>query len=224
MDVVPIESPHENIVGDVSNLDDCRKAVQGMEGMVIAHMAPRKPDAYATPVVSFDINVKGTANLFHVAVEAGVKRIVVISSTGAVMGHGAKDWGSEHPHTLPPKATGIYGLTKALQEVIAEQYAREHNLSVSALRIGYVMDQDSLKDKYGREVKEFSHMLTDRRDIGEVARLCLERPDIKYEVFNVSSTDYAQDYSDVRHTSNFLNWKPAYPFDSLPKPQGKYDK
>ncbi len=222
MDVVPFESKHEVVVGDVSKLDDVRKAVAGVDAILIAHMAPRSPDSYATPVVSFDINVKGTANLFHAAVESGVKKIVLISSGGAVIGHGPQGHGSDHSHTMPPKSKGIYGLTKALQEVIAEQYAREHGLSIAALRVGYVMDQDSLKDKYGRPVGEFSHMLTDRRDIGEVARLCMKRPDISYEVFNVLSTDEAMTLSDLKHTCDFLNWKPAYPFRSLPKPKGMY--
>jgi nucleoside-diphosphate-sugar epimerase len=221
MDVVAIDSPHENIKSDVANLEDVRKAAAGMDAMVIAHMAPRSPDSYLAPPVCFDINVKGTANLFHAAVEHGIKHVVVISSTGAVIGHGKEAWGADHPHTAAPKATGLYGLTKALQEIIAEQYSREHGISVSALRVGYIMDQDSLKDKYGREVKEFSPLLTDRRDIGEVARLCLERPDIKYEVFNVMSTDDSIRLYDMKHTCDFLNWKPAYPFASLPKPKPK---
>jgi uronate dehydrogenase len=221
MDVVPVDSPHENIKGDVANLDDVRKAAAGMDAMVIAHMAPRSPDSYSEPPVCFDINVKGTANLFHAAVENKIKRVVVISSTGAVIGHGEKAWGADHPHTALPRSKGLYGLTKALQEIIAEQYSREHGMSVSALRVGYIMDQDGLKDKYGREVKEWSPLLTDRRDIGEVARLCLERPDITYHVFNVMSTDASMKDCDVQHTCDFLNWKPAYPFASLPRPKPK---
>jgi nucleoside-diphosphate-sugar epimerase len=214
------EGPHENVVGDVANLDSVRRAVAGVEGIVIAHMAPRKPDSYVNPTLPFDINVKGTAHLFHAAVEHGVKRVVVISSTGATVGHPGSEWGGENPHTAPPKSKGIYGMTKALQEFIAEQYSREHGISVSALRVGYVMDEDSLADKYGRQVKEWSPLLTDRRDIGEVARLCLERPDIKYEVFNVMSTDESLKLYDMQHTCDFLKWKPAHPFRSLPKPAG----
>jgi hypothetical protein len=89
---------------------------------------------------------------------------------------------------------------------------------VSALRVGYVMDEESLADKYGRQVKEWSPLLTDRRDIGEVARLCLERPDIKYEVFNVMSTDESLKLYDMQHTCDFLKWKPAHSFRGLPKP------
>ncbi len=220
MDIVPAESPHENIVGDVAQLDSVRKAVAGVDAMIIAHMAPRNPDAYVNPMLSFDINVKGTANLFFAAAEAGVKRVVLISSTGVSVGYPNAGWGGEIPHTAPPKSKGMYGLTKALQEVIAEQYSREFGMSVSALRVGYIMDEEGMKDKYGKQVKEFSPLLTDRRDIGEVARLCLERPDIKYEVFNVMSTDDSLKIYDVQHTADFLKWKPQYAFRSVPKPAG----
>jgi nucleoside-diphosphate-sugar epimerase len=217
MDVVCIDSPHENIVGDVANLDSVMNAVKGMDAIIIAHMAPRNPDSYVSPVLPIDINVKGTANLLFAAKENNIKRAVVISSTGATMGHGDKNWGAEHPHSVGPKSIGIYGLSKALQEVVAEQFSREYKIAIAALRVGYVMDQDSLKDKYGREVREFSPMLTDRRDIGEVCRLWLERTDMSYEVFNVMSTDESLAASDVQHTCDFLNWKPQYAFRDLPK-------
>ncbi|MCL2647531.1 MAG: NAD(P)-dependent oxidoreductase [Phycisphaerales bacterium] len=218
MDITPFSSKHETLTADVSDLDAVRSATKGMGGgdaIIIAHMAPRNPDSYLTPTLPFDINVKGTANLFHAAVENGVKRIVVISSTGAPIAYSKTEYGEDVPHTAPPKSKGIYGLTKALQEIIAEQYSREHHLAVAALRVGWIMDQDSLTNKYGTRITKYSPMLTDRRDIGEVTRLCLHHPTLTYEVFNVMSTPESLTASDVQHTCDFLHWTPRYPFNNL---------
>src|SRR5690606_1734880 len=70
MDVNPFESSHEVVVGSVADLADVRKAVAGVEAIVIAHMAPN-PTAYVDPTMAFDVNVKGTANLFFAAKENG---------------------------------------------------------------------------------------------------------------------------------------------------------
>jgi len=215
MDVRPFETSHECVIGDVADLEDVRKAVRGVDAVVIAHMA-KNPDAYVIPTTAFDVNVKGTANLFFAANEAGVKKIVLISSTSATTGYRGSHM---EPHSLPPKAKGMYALTKALQEVIAEQYSREFGMSVAALRVGYVTDADELTDKYGRQISERPALLTDRRDIGEVARLCLERDDIGYEVFNVMSTPESQTECDVAHTCERLNWKPRHDFSKLPLPK-----
>jgi len=215
MDVIPITSRHETLIADVADLDAVRGAVKGMDAIIIAHMAPRNPDSYLAPTLPFDINVKGAANLFHAAVENNVKRLVLISSTGAPIAHGKSEYGQDVPHTAPPKSRGMYGLTKALQEIIAEQYSREHHLAVAALRVGWIMDQDSLVNKYGTRVTKYSPMLTDRRDIGEVARLCLHHPTLTYEVFNVMSTPESMTASDVQHTCDFLRWTSKYPFTNL---------
>lgn len=216
MDVVPFESDHEVLVGDVADLDTVRKAVAGMEGIVIAHMASRQAGAYEMPTLPFDANVKGTANLFFAAVEQGLKRIVLVSSTGAVAGHGELEF---FDRDLPPRSKTMYGLTKACQEIIAEQFQREHDLEVAALRIGWVMDADTMVSKYGDKVEHFASGLTDRRDIGEAARLALEVPGLGYEIFYVVGPREAMDTWDVAYTRERLGWIPKYDFSWLPRQQ-----
>jgi len=215
MDVRPFNTPHECVVGDVADLETVRTVVRGVDAVVIAHMA-KNPDAYTTPTIAFDVNVKGVANLFFAAHEAGVKKVVLISSTSATTGYRGSHI---EPHSLQPKANGMYAMTKAIQELIAEQYSREFGISVAALRVGYVTDADELTDKYGRKISERAALLTDRRDIGEVARLCLERNDIGYEVFNVMSTPESLEECDVEYTARRLNWRPRHDFSNLPLPR-----
>ena len=75
-----------------------------------------------------------------------------------------------------------------------------------------------MRDKYGREIGARLSTLTDRRDVGEVARRCLLRDDITFEVFNVMSTPESMEQWDVAHTCRRLDWKPQYDFTSLPLP------
>ncbi|MBN2581916.1 MAG: NAD(P)-dependent oxidoreductase [Planctomycetes bacterium] len=212
MDVVPMESRHETVVGSVADLDTVRRAMEGCQAIVIAHMASRQVGAYETPEMPFDVNVKGTANLFFAAVEQGIGRAALVSSTGVQ----PYDEGGFLDRHQPMKSKGLYGLTKVCQEMIAEQYHREHGIRGAALRVGCVMDGDTMIDKYGKKHTGRGMSLTDRRDIGEVARLSIECPDIEWETFYVLSTPESRDFFDVDYTCRRLNWQPQYDFTWLP--------
>ena len=167
MDIRAFDTTHQLFVGDVTDFNCVRQAVSGMDAVVIAHMASRQPGTYDTPTLPFDINVKGTANLFAAAVEQGITRIVLISSTGTLHGYPPSQFKTRD---MPMKGNDLYTLSKVCQEVIAEQYQRMHQLSVSVLRIGWVMDSATMIDKYGTTRTEYSYEYTDPRDIGAVCR------------------------------------------------------
>lgn len=210
MDRSTFETPHELVIGDVANIEDLRKAMDGVDAILISHMAPRSPDAYETPDLCFQINVTGTANIFEAAREAGISNIAVISSTGRP---------PEDPEAwtgvIPMEGQGLYGLTKECQEIIAQHYVREHGMQVALLRAGYIVNADEMKDKYGRPVGERNVMDVDRRDIGEVARLCFEQSPDGLRVFTVMSTPESLKRWNVQHTVDALNWTPRYDFNDL---------
>ena len=219
MDVMPFQSPHETIVGDVADLEAVRRALDGVDAVVIAHMASRQAGSYEIPTLPFDANVKGTANIFFAGVERGIKRYALISSEAVVMAHKVP----LRTRDLPLRSTGLYGLTKVCQEVIAEQFQREFDLQVAALRVGYILsadDPNNVVDKYGKKVTERNPPCTDRRDIGLAARLALELPDLKYEVFHVLGTPEAAKVYEMQPTYNRLGWKPKYDFTWLRKAKG----
>ena len=188
--------------------------------MVIAHMASRQAGAYETPVLSFDANVKGTANVFFAGLEGGIRRYVLISSESVVMGHQVPP---RRTTDMPYRGTTLYGLTKVCQEVIAEQFQREHGLEVAALRVGYILpadDPNHVVDKYGKHIKERNPPCTDRRDIGEAARLAIELPDLTYEVFYILGAPEAERFYDMEPTFRRLGWKPRHDFTWLRPARG----
>ena len=211
MDVVAFESPHEVLVGSVADLQTCREAVQGCDALVIAHMATRANNTYDTPPVPFDVNVKGTANLLFAAVEAGIRKAVLISSIGAVGYH--QKQGTFLTLDLPLRGGGgIYGLTKVCQEVIAQQTHLQYGTGIAVLRPAYITDADSCKDKYGREAHECNWQFIDRRDIGLAARLALDLPDLGYEIFYTLGTPMAKDHAEMTPIYERLGWQPQHPF------------
>ena len=207
-------SPHEQFVGDVADLDTARRAVAGMDAILVAHMASRQAGAYDTPPLAFDANVKGTANLFFAGVEQGIRKFCVISSTSVLAGYAGekKVFGTRD---AIPKGNDLYSLTKVCQEVIAEQFQRLHQLSVSILRVGWVMDADTRIDKYGQRRTDYCIGFTDRRDIGEAARLALERAAVGYEVFYVEGTPESAERYDIDYTRRCLGWEPKFNFKEL---------
>lgn len=217
MDVVDfdLDTPHEKVVGSVADLETVQRAMAGVDGVVIAHMASRQACSYDTPVAPYDANVKGTANLLFAAVEAGVPRVALISSIGVV--HHYQQRGEYLTADLPLRGDGIYSQTKICQEVIARQVHFESGLGVAAIRPAYITDMDSCRDKYGKEAKACNWQFVDRRDIGEIARRALLLPDLGFEVFWALSTPMAVDHVDMRHTYQRLDWRPRYDFSNLPR-------
>src|SRR5690606_38065623 len=115
LDVVEAPGPGEKLVGSVPDAAVCQRAMEGMDALIIAHMAPRRRGLYATPQVPFEVNVTGTVNLYVAAREAGVKRVVLISSIAVVKRH--QDARVFLRRDLPLEThTHPYGLTKACQE------------------------------------------------------------------------------------------------------------
>jgi nucleoside-diphosphate-sugar epimerase len=214
LDVVKRETPHELIVGDVSDLEVCRRAAYGMDALVIAHMAPNRPEVYGTPTIPFDANVKGTANLFAAAVEKGIRRAVLISSVSVL--DRQHEAGEFLRADMPPQPTDIYGLTKVCQEAIAEFYHRMHGIAVAMLRPAYITDADTLTDKYGIKRRSVNWQFIDRRDIGDAVDCALRLPDLGCEAFWVLGHRDCVNHADMERTYRRLGWKPAHDFSQYP--------
>jgi NAD+ dependent glucose-6-phosphate dehydrogenase len=214
MDIAPFSTTHEQVIGDVADAGCVRAAVTGMEGLIIAHMAPNRPEVYAHPALPFDVNVKGTANLLAAAQEQGLRRVVLISST-SVVGE-AQRKGDFLTSDTPPGPVTMYALTKVCQENIARFYAHYLGMSVAVLRPGYVIDADTMQDKYDRHAKRDQWHLIDRRDIGQAAHHALTLPDVKYEVFYILGPPEADRHADVAHAREWLGWIPDHRFAEIP--------
>lgn len=120
----------EFMEGDIRKMDDCKKAVQGVD--VISHQAAlgSVPRSIEFPENTHEVNATGYLNMLHAAKEAGVKRFVYASSS-SVYGDSRispKTIGSEGKLLSP------YAVTKQLNEMYAKVYADLHGMETVGLR------------------------------------------------------------------------------------------
>lgn len=129
-DQQPCNRPH--VVGDLLNLDDIARALQGMDA--VCHLAAIGDVylAFEKPYLASACNVTGTANVAEGCLQAGVKKLVY-ASTWEVYGEPRyQPVDEEHPKNPDHP----YNITKLAGEQIALSYDRLKGLPVVALRLG----------------------------------------------------------------------------------------
>ena len=123
--------------GDIGDLPAVQQALETSGADRIIHLAAfQSPDCQANPLLGFDVNVQGTANLFHAA--AGMKKQIerfVFASSAAVYGPRDLYPGEEVDESggyLPPN---LYGYWKTAGEGMAQSYQLETGVPTVSLRL-----------------------------------------------------------------------------------------
>ena len=215
-DIRASETVQESTLADITDLDACRRITQGVDAVVMCHMA-KNPDGYKTPVAAFDINLKGTANLYHAMGEQGIRRAILISST-AVLAPEPKPMAipGVGPYNIAytePKTT-LYCITKVFQEQLACYYHATAGIVTTMFRPGWMVYEDKLITKYGEKMVKYYDSLIDPRDIGHAILAALRLSDPRIEAFRISSSEAVPGMPEAMAR---LNWKPRHPFASLPR-------
>ena len=116
----------EVITGDLSNEQHVAQAVHGVDGIVHCAAVMGEPKGM-THYRFFDINVRGSLNVFEAAAhsETEVRKLVYISSTAA---YSVTTSGPviKEDDTLRPDA--FYGMTKCVNEEMARVFRLQHDL------------------------------------------------------------------------------------------------
>jgi uronate dehydrogenase len=129
----PSPALQDTIVGDLSDRDAVRSAVEGME--VVIHLGAYPNDADFIDVL-LEPNVRGLYHVCDAAREFGVKRLVLASTMQTVTGH----QGSNRLIRIEdgPAPVNPYALAKVWAEEMGKMYARVHGLEVVNVRIGWL--------------------------------------------------------------------------------------
>jgi len=213
MDITSPANPevHDFVQGSVNDASALSKALEGVNAIIIGHMASR--GSYFSVEAPFDINVKGTAQIFETALKRGIRRVVLISSTAVV--HRQVKEGLPISRESSYSPTSIYALTKVLQENIARYYHEEHGFEVACLRPTHIICEDSFTDKYGHQYDKATWQFIDPRDIARAAIAAIHLPKLGFEVFHLMTGPEAETFADVAHTRSILGWEPLHRFDAL---------
>ena len=106
----------ELLVGDVADLDMCRRAVEGIDYVLHQGAIASVPRSVLDPIVSNNANVTGTLNILLAARDAKVKRLVFAGSSSV---YGDLPTLPKR-EDMPTKPQSPY----ALQKLVAEQYCQ----------------------------------------------------------------------------------------------------
>lgn len=117
-------------VGDIRNLDDCRKAVEGMEYVFHEAALGSVPRSINDPITTNDVNIGGFLNMLVSARDADVKRFIFAASSST--------YGDSK--SLPKvedvigKPLSPYAITKYVDELYADVFARTYGTEYIGLR------------------------------------------------------------------------------------------
>jgi nucleoside-diphosphate-sugar epimerase len=120
VDLVPLDEPGlevEELRGDIRDEAACRRLVDGAR--ILVHAAAALPIRGSREEIR-SVNVDGTLTLLSAAAEAGVKRVVFVSSTAV---YGIPD---KHPieEDDPLQGVGHYGESKIAAEEVCRAFMR----------------------------------------------------------------------------------------------------
>lgn len=118
------------LVGDIRNMEDCRKAVEGMEYVLHEAALGSVPRSVKDPVTTNDVNIGGFLNMLVASRDAGIKRFVFAASSST--------YGNSQ--SLPKvedvigKPLSPYAITKYVNELYADVFAQTYRFEYIGLR------------------------------------------------------------------------------------------
>ena len=117
-------------VCDIRNLDDCRKAVDGMDYVLHEAALGSVPRSVADPITTNEVNIGGFLNMLVAARDAQVKRFVFAASS-STYGDSAQ---LPKVEEVIGKPLSPYAITKYVDELYADVFARTYGIEYIGLR------------------------------------------------------------------------------------------
>ena len=189
------------IEGDIRDLNTCTRALEGVDFVLHQAALPSVPRSIEDPVLTNEINIKGTLNLLLASKQNNVQRFVFASSSSV--------YGDDEILPKREGAEGVplspYAVTKLVGEKYCQVFSRVFGLSTISLR--YFNIFGPRQDPYsqyaaviplfitriiqgerpaifgdGEQSRDFTYVA----NIVEANRLAIEAPEISGEVINAA--------------------------------------
>ena len=124
----------ELLVGDIRDDSTAARACQGID--VVIHLAAhtRVVESVTDPELNFEVNAKGTLNMLLAARDAGVKKFILASTGGAILGE------QDPPvhERMVARPISPYGAGKLAGEAYCSAFSGAYGLNTIALRFSNV--------------------------------------------------------------------------------------
>jgi nucleoside-diphosphate-sugar epimerase len=120
----------ELIEGDLRNIEDAKKAVNGIEYILHQAALSSVPRSVVDPISSNASNIDGTLNLLVAARDAGVERVVIAASSSA---YGDTEI-LPKVEDMVPNPLSPYAVTKYVEELYGKVFSKVYGLETVSLR------------------------------------------------------------------------------------------
>jgi UDP-N-acetylglucosamine 4-epimerase len=129
--VAIINSPNFTLIeGDIRNIEDCQKAVQGADYVLHQAALGSVPRSIKDPITTNDVNVSGFLNMITAARDAKVKRFVYAASSSTY----GDSQGLPKVEDVIGKPLSPYAITKYVNELYAEIFSKTYGIETIGLR------------------------------------------------------------------------------------------
>jgi len=118
------------ITGDIRNLDDCRKAVEGIDYVLHEAALGSVPRSINDPITTNEVNVSGFLNMLVAARDAKVKRFVYAASSST---YGDSEALPKMEEVIG-RPLSPYAITKYVNELYADVFSRTYGMECIGLR------------------------------------------------------------------------------------------
>jgi nucleoside-diphosphate-sugar epimerase len=204
------------VQASVTDLEAIRPAFADVE--MVLHLAADTDDDWDWEG-QLSITGVGTVNVLRAAQEAGVWRVVVMSSGSTMLGY---EWDEGSPYGLlalgehegvgefpvidqswPVRPDSAYGVAKVLAEVAGRFFADWYGMSIPVIRLGAVLEGDE-----PTLIRQFPGYLS-QADAVQMIDRCLSAPrSLRYEIFDTLSENSSR-WRDTSHAKQLLGWQPT---------------
>ena len=118
------------IEGDIRNIEDCQKAIQGVDYVLHQAALGSVPRSLKDPITSNEVNVSGFLNMLVAARDAKVKRFIYAASSSTY----GDSQGLPKVEDVIGKPLSPYAITKYVNELYADIFSKTYGLETIGLR------------------------------------------------------------------------------------------
>ena len=208
----------------VTDLEAVRRAVAGQD--MVLHLAGETKNADNWDD-HFNVTAGGTVNVFRAADEAGIRRVVFMSTGSTMCGW---EWDDSLPYgklargewdqvaewemlndRTPARPDSPYACAKLFGEAIARWYSDQTAMSVLVIRLGAV-----LASNHPELIRHFPGFL-DQADAVQMVDRCLSAPEsVRFGIFDAISENWSR-WRDTTPAKEVLGWRPTGSSDRFDK-------
>ena len=116
--------------GDIRNLEDCQKAMEGVDYVLHQAALGSVPRSLKDPITSNEVNVSGFLNMLVAARDANVKRFVYAASSSTY----GDSQGLPKVEDVIGKPLSPYAITKYVNELYADIFSKTYGMETIGLR------------------------------------------------------------------------------------------